>query len=71
LLDFDSYRDMVLNHTVKGEDTKIDTSERYQFRWDDKTKNIITKYISRSVRATIGEKRNIDGYDTKPFGFKT
>jgi hypothetical protein len=70
LLDFDIYRDMVLNHNVKElteqEDSLfkwdkknksicIETSKRYQFRWNDKTKDIITKYISRSVRATIGE----------------
>ena len=54
---------MVLNHEV------VETSKRYQFRWDDKSKDIITKYISRSVRATIGEKRLIDGYDTYPFGY--
>ena len=48
----------------------IETSKRYQFRWNDKTKDIITKYISRSVRATIGEQRDIDGYDTHPFGYE-
>ena len=48
LLDFDIFRDMVLNHKV------VETSKRYQFRWDDKSKDIVTKYISRSVRATIG-----------------
>ena len=63
LLDFDIFRDMVLNHKV------VETSKRYQFRWDDKSKDIVTKYISRSVRATIGEKRLIDGYDTYPFGY--
>ena len=64
LLDFDTYRNMVLNHEV------IETSARYQFRWDNNTKDIVTKYISRSVRATIGEKRDIDGYDTHPFGYE-
>jgi len=85
LLDFDTYRDMVLNHKVKelteqkdslfkwDEKNKsicIETSKRYQFRWDDNTKDIVTKYISRSVRATIGEKRDIDGYNTFPFGYE-
>jgi hypothetical protein len=63
ILTFDKYKKMVLNHEV------IETAERHQFRWHDKTKDIITKFIKRSVQATIGEKRTISGYDTVPYGF--
>ena len=54
----------------KNKSIYLETSKRYQFRWDNNTKDIITKYISRSVRATIGEKRQIEGYNTLPFGYK-
>ena len=63
ILTFDKYKKMVLNHEV------IETAERHQFRWHDKTNDIITKFIKRSVQATIGEKRTISGYDTVPFGY--
>ncbi len=52
---------MVLN------DKTLKSKERHQFKWDTTTKDIITKNISRSIRSTIGEKRLIDGLDTKPF----
>jgi hypothetical protein len=85
LLDFDVFRDMVLNHNVKeyadqqdnpfewddkNKSITLQTSKRFQFRWDNNSKDIVTKHISRSVRATIGEKREIHGYDTLPFGYK-
>ena len=63
LINFETMRDMVLN-------TKILTSNpRFQFRWDNKTKDVITKHIARSVKSTVKEKRNIDAYDTYPFGY--
>ena len=61
---FDAMRDMVLNQTT------IESAERFQFKTDPKTKDIITKYIKISVKSTIGEKRVIDGFDTLPFGFE-
>jgi len=64
ILNFDAYRNMVLNHTP------ILTSKRHQFRWNDVTKDIITKYIDKSIRSTIGEKRKVVGYDSYPFGYK-
>jgi hypothetical protein len=63
IIDFDTYRNMVLNHVP------IKSSKRHQFRWSDTTKDIITKFIDRSIRATIGEKRRVEGYDTVPFGY--
>ena len=55
---------MVLNHS------EIKSKERHQFKWDSNTKDIITKYISRSIKSTIKEKRTIDGFDTLPFGYE-
>ena len=61
---FERMKDMVLKDKV------LDTTERFSFRWDSKTKDIITKYMSRSIKSTAGSKRMLDDdYDTKPFGF--
>jgi hypothetical protein len=60
---FDALKEMVLNHKP------ITTAKRFQFQWDNKTKDVITKYISRSIKSTVSEKRTIDGYDTLPYGF--
>ena len=54
---------MVLNNK------SIKSEERHQFKWDKKSKDIITKYIGRSIKSTMNEKRFIDGYDSLPFGF--
>jgi len=35
-----------------------------------KSNNIITGQISRSIHSTINSKRDLDGYDTTPFGYK-
>ena len=63
VVNFDTMRDMVLNGTG------IESKKRFQFKWDTKTKDIITNNVSRSIKSTIKEKRIIDGYDTKPFGW--
>jgi hypothetical protein len=39
------------------------------FTWNNKNKDIETKYISRAVRPTMDSKRAIIGTDTLPFGF--
>ena len=62
VVNFDTMRDMVLNNT------KIESKERFQFKWDTKTKDIVTKNVSRSIKSTIKEKRTINGFDTQPFG---
>jgi hypothetical protein len=64
ILTFETLKELTLN------DRSIDTAKRYQFSWDGKTKDVVTKFISRSVRSTLKEKRSIDGYDTKPFGYR-
>ena len=60
----EAMRDMVLNQTT------IESAERFQFKTDPRTKEIITKYIKRSAKSTLGGKRAIDGFDTLPFGFE-
>ena len=75
VVNFDTMRDMVLNTTEKGPiDPKtnkafdptrqIQSKGRFQFKWNTKTKDIVTTHISRSTRSTINEKRTIDGLDT-------
>ena len=63
VVNFETMRDMVLNGGA------IKSKERFQFQWDTKTKDIITKHVSRSIKSTVKEKRTIDGYDSKPFGW--
>jgi len=60
---FETMRDMVLNHEP------IKTMKRYQFRWDNNTKDIVTVFIDRSIKATIGEKCTVNKYDSLPFGY--
>ena len=61
---FDSMKDMILNSQP------IKTQKRFQFRWDTCSKDIVTHYISKSIKSTLKEKRQLDGYDSKPFGFQ-
>ena len=70
VINFDTMKDMVLNTTggPMGPAT-IESTKRFQFKWDTKTKDIVTTYVSRNIKSTIKEKRNVDGFDTKPFGF--
>ena len=63
LVTFEAVRDMVLNDGI------IETKERFNFRWDNNTKDVRTIYIGKSLRSTVSEKRMLDGYDTKPFGY--
>ena len=56
--------EMVLN------DKTIESEKRFQFRWTNDTKDIITVDIGKSIKSTISEKRTIDGYDTLPFGWR-
>ena len=63
IVTFESMKDMILN------DKSIETAKRFQFSWDGKTKDVITKFIGRSIKSTVKEKRDIVGYDTLPFGY--
>ena len=62
---FDNVRKIVLeNETLTSE-------KRYQFTWNKTTKDIETKYVSRSASSTIDSKRILlDNYDTLPMGYK-
>ena len=45
--------------------------KRYQFTWNPKTKDIETRYVSRSVQSTIDSKRTmLSKYDSTPFGYE-
>ena len=50
LVTFEAVRDMVLNDGI------IETKERFNFRWDNNTKDIRTIYIGKSLRSTVSEK---------------
>ena len=63
-LSISTLKHMVLN------DEKLQSEARFQFQWDPKSKNIITGQISRSIHSTISSKRDLDEYDTTPFGYK-
>eukprot|EP00971_Amphidinium_carterae_P348504 6490527-Amphidinium_carterae.2 len=64
LINFETMKNMVLNQET------LHSSEKAQFKWDTLTKDVITKNIARSIKSTINEKRNVDGYDTLPFGYQ-
>ena len=64
IIAFETMRDMVLN------DTSIKSEDRYTFRWDAKNKDVVTKFLSRSIRSTVNSKRTIDGWGTLPFGYE-
>ena len=64
LITFETMRDMELNKTIlKSEDI-------YTFRWDAKSKYVVTKCLSRSVRSSFNTTRTIDGRGTYPFGYE-
>jgi len=60
---FESIKNMVLK------DEKIESEKRFQFTWNKITKDIETKYISRTVKATMDSKRIIVDNDSYPFGY--
>ena len=45
------------------------SKERFQFKRGTLTKDIITQNVPRSIKSTVKEKRNIDGFESKPFGW--
>jgi len=55
---------------LTGEEIK--TEKRYQFIWNQTTKDVETRYIPRTVKPTLDSKRTlVEGtYDTVPFGYK-
>ena len=63
IITFEAFKKMVLNSE------SIRTADRFQFK-TLKNKDIQTVFVSRAVRPTIGEKREISEYDTYPFGYE-
>ena len=62
---FDNIRKIVLENKI------LESEKRYQFTWNKLTKDIETKYVSRSVKSTMDSKRIIlDNYDSIPFGYE-
>ena len=50
VVNFDTLRDMVLNGGT------IKSKERFQFKWDTLTKDIITQNVSSNIKSTVKEK---------------
>ena len=61
--DFEKVKRMVLERET------IETEASYHFFWDRDTKEIKTIEMSRKIQSTIHTKRNVDGMDTKPYGY--
>jgi hypothetical protein len=61
---FETVKDTVLEKkTLKSE-------ERFQFRWNDKNKDVTTTYIAKTVRGTVDTKRTVlENFDTLPYGY--
>ena len=62
IITFETMRDMVINNN------KLISDSRYTFAWT-KDKDVVTKFLSRTIRSTVDTKRTLTGYDTLPFGF--
>ena len=61
---FENFKEMVLR------DLRLKSDARHQFVWNEKTKDIETRFISREVRATIDSNRATVGkYETLPSGW--
>jgi len=56
---FDAYKQI-----VHDEKECIVSADRFTFKWDEVTEHVITKYISRTIKSTAHEKRNIDPNNT-------
>ena len=49
----------------------LESEKIYQFTWNPKTKDIETRYVSRSVQSTIDSKRTmLSNSDSTPFGYE-
>ena len=56
---------------VSLKNVPLKSEERYQFTWNKTSKDIETKYLSRTVNSTINTKRILlENYDTLPFGYE-
>lgn len=53
---------MVINNS------DIKSKSRFQFSWENDTKDVITKYNKKTIRNTINTKRVCENFDTFPVG---
>ena len=60
---FDLMKDMV---TI---DRVLETKKRFSFRWDARTKDIHTVYMSRNIKSKADSNRKVDGFETVPLGW--
>ena len=61
---YDKFKELVLNIT-----TKIESVERFQFRWVSGSRDVITTYIKKSIKSIVKDKRCIHGFDSYPYGY--
>ena len=62
---FERFKEMALNS--KDMPSEIESVKRFQFRWENR--EIVTKFLNKSIKSTVKDKRDIYGYDTRPFGY--
>ncbi len=66
-VNFQTLKNMVLDNAP------IETYLRFPFKWSN-TKDVITKYIPKTIKQTLNTKRILSSketYETYPFGFKS
>jgi hypothetical protein len=62
---FESVKDIVLKNA------KLESEKRFQFVWNEKTKDVETRFISRTAKQTMETKRTLlSDYSTVPFGYE-
>ena len=78
---YDRFKDLVLNWDKLIEEevitkTKLEKKQiqsniksewRYQLAWVDRS--ILTKWVRKSIKSTVNDKRMIHGFDTYPYNF--
>jgi hypothetical protein len=62
LINFEAVKDMVLNNKT------LKTVARFSFSTNAQ-KEVITKFIGKSIHSTVDQKRSLNGFDTLPFGY--
>ncbi len=63
IVHFEAMKRMVFNQGT------LTSAKRFTFATDPKTREVVTKFLDRSIRSTVKEKRTVFGYDTLPFGY--
>ena len=63
VINFETLKDMVLNCK------ELKSKERHQFKWDCQTKDIVIKYIARSIKSTVKENARLTDTTQYLFGY--